>query len=49
VIVTRDADGEIYAFREPWRIRGALICLDNHGKGKKAFSCVITPGPTTGR
>jgi anthranilate 1,2-dioxygenase large subunit len=40
VIVTRDADGEIYAFENRCAHRGALICLDNHGKGKKDFSCV---------
>src|SRR3984957_4437636 len=40
VIVTRDADGEIYAFHNRCAHRGALICLDNHGKGKKDFSFV---------
>src|SRR5713226_2926198 len=40
VIVTRDADGEIYAFENRCAHRGALICLDNQGKGKKDFSCV---------
>src|SRR5258708_6457236 len=40
VIVTRDADGEIYAFENRCAHRGALICLDTHGKGKKDFSCV---------
>jgi anthranilate 1,2-dioxygenase large subunit len=40
VIVTRDADGEIYAFENRCAHRGALICLDTQGKGKKDFSCV---------
>lgn len=40
VIVTRDADGEVYAFENRCAHRGALICLDTHGKGKKDFSCV---------
>src|SRR4030088_3684328 len=28
VIVTRDSDGEIYAFENRWAHRGAPICLD---------------------
>ncbi len=40
VVVTRDDDGEIYAFENRCAHRGALICLDNYGKGKKDFSCV---------
>ena len=40
VIVTRDADGEIYAFENRCAHRGALICLDDHGADKKDFSCV---------
>jgi anthranilate 1,2-dioxygenase large subunit len=40
VIVTRDSDGEIYAFENRCAHRGALICLDSQGKGKKDFSCV---------
>ena len=40
MVVTRDNDGEIYAFENRCAHRGALICLDNHGKGKKDFSCV---------
>ena len=40
VVVVRDDDGEIYAFENRCAHRGALICLDNHGKGKKDFSCV---------
>jgi anthranilate 1,2-dioxygenase large subunit len=40
VIVTRDSDGEIYAFENRCAHRGSLICLDTRGKGKKDFSCV---------
>jgi anthranilate 1,2-dioxygenase large subunit len=40
VIVTRDRDGEIYAFENRCAHRGAMICLDDHGSGKKDFSCV---------
>src|SRR6266849_3902336 len=40
VIVTRDQDSEIYAFENRCVHRGALICLDEHGAKKKAFSCV---------
>jgi anthranilate 1,2-dioxygenase large subunit len=40
VVVSRDYDGEIYAFENRCAHRGALICLDTHGKGKKDFSCV---------
>src|SRR5580658_4324455 len=40
VIVTRDGDGEIYAFENRCAHRGALICLDNYGVDKKDFSCV---------
>jgi anthranilate 1,2-dioxygenase large subunit len=40
VVVSRDYDGEIYAFENRCANRGALICLDTHGKGKKDFSCV---------
>ena len=40
IIVTRDAEGEIYAFENRCAHRGALICLDEHGGNKKAFSCV---------
>ena len=40
VIVARDYDGEIYVFENRCAHRGALICLDTHGKGKKDFSCV---------
>jgi anthranilate 1,2-dioxygenase large subunit len=40
IVVTRDNDGEIYAFENRCAHRGALICLDTHGKSKKDFSCV---------
>jgi anthranilate 1,2-dioxygenase large subunit len=40
VVVTRDTDGEIYAFENRCAHRGALICLDAKGKGKKDFACV---------
>src|SRR6476469_2477204 len=40
VVVSRDYDREIYAFENRCAHRGALICLDTHGKGRKDFSCV---------
>jgi anthranilate 1,2-dioxygenase large subunit len=40
VIITRDSDGKIYGFENRCAHRGALICLDTRGKGKKRFSCV---------
>lgn len=40
VIVTRDSDGAIHAFENRCAHRGALICLDEKGKGKKDFACV---------
>jgi len=40
VVVSRDYDGEIYAFENRCAHRGTLICLDSHGKGRKDFSCV---------
>jgi anthranilate 1,2-dioxygenase large subunit len=40
IVVTRDNDGEIYAFENRCAHRGALICLDTQGKGKKQFTCV---------
>ena len=40
VIVTRNADGEVYSFENRCAHRGALICLDEHGGKSKAFSCV---------
>src|SRR5690349_2751105 len=39
VIVTRDSDGEIYAFENRCAHRGALITLDQRGSAKD-FSCV---------
>ena len=40
IIVTRDSDGEIYAFENRCAHRGALICLEKQGRGRKHFSCV---------
>ena len=40
VVVARDADGEIAAFENRCAHRGALICLDNAGRGAKDFQCV---------
>ena len=40
VIVSRDYDGEVYVFENRCAHRGALICLDTAGKGRKDFSCV---------
>jgi anthranilate 1,2-dioxygenase large subunit len=40
VVVSRDYDGEIYAFENRCAHRGALICLDTQGKARKDFSCV---------
>lgn len=40
VVVTRDADGAVHAFENRCAHRGALICLDEKGSGKKDFSCV---------
>jgi anthranilate 1,2-dioxygenase large subunit len=39
VVVSRDYDGEIYAFENSCAHRGALICLDSHGKNRKDFTC----------
>ena len=39
VIVSRDADGEIYAFENRCVHRGALICLEDSGKVRD-FQCV---------
>ena len=39
VVVTRDADGEIYAFENRCAHRGALITLEQRGHAKD-FSCV---------
>jgi phenylpropionate dioxygenase-like ring-hydroxylating dioxygenase large terminal subunit len=40
VVVARDTDGTITAFENRCAHRGALICLDNAGKGAKDFHCV---------
>lgn len=40
VVVTRDHDGMIHAFENRCAHRGALICLDAKGKGKRDFACV---------
>jgi len=40
VVVARDADGEIAAFENRCAHRGALICLDDAGRGAKDFQCV---------
>ena len=39
VVVTRDADGEIYAFENRCAHRGALICLEDGGNARD-FQCV---------
>jgi anthranilate 1,2-dioxygenase large subunit len=39
VVVTRDADGELYAFENRCAHRGALVCLEDEGNAKD-FSCV---------
>jgi anthranilate 1,2-dioxygenase large subunit/terephthalate 1,2-dioxygenase oxygenase component alpha subunit len=40
VVVVRDADGTIAAFENRCSHRGALICLDDAGRGAKDFQCV---------
>ncbi|MGE0224370.1 MAG: Rieske 2Fe-2S domain-containing protein [Acetobacteraceae bacterium] len=40
VVVVHDADGTIAAFENRCVHRGALICLDNEGRGAKDFQCV---------
>ncbi len=40
VVVTRDGEGAVNAFENRCAHRGALICLDEKGKGKKDFACV---------
>ncbi len=40
VVVTRDGDGELHAFENRCAHRGALICLNEHGKGQRDFQCV---------
>ena len=39
VVVTRDEDGELYAFENRCAHRGALVCLEDQGNTKD-FSCV---------
>lgn len=39
VVVTRDSDGEIYAFENRCAHRGAMICLENQGNARD-FTCV---------
>ena len=40
IVVARGQDGTLNAFENRCSHRGALICLEEHGKGKKDFSCV---------
>ena len=40
VVVTRNAAGDVRAFENRCAHRGAMICLDNRGSGKKDFACV---------
>ena len=40
VVVVRDGNGKLNAFENRCAHRGALICLDEHGKGKRDFQCV---------
>jgi anthranilate 1,2-dioxygenase large subunit len=40
VIVTRHGDGSLHAFENRCAHRGALICLEERGKGQKDFQCV---------
>jgi anthranilate 1,2-dioxygenase large subunit len=40
VVVVRDATGRINAFENRCSHRGALICLEEHGKDQKDFQCV---------
>ncbi len=40
VIVTRHTDGALHAVENRCAHRGALICLEDHGKGKRDFQCV---------
>ncbi|MDB5835555.1 MAG: ring hydroxylating alpha subunit family protein [Caballeronia sp.] len=39
VVVTRDTDGELYAFENRCAHRGAMVCLEDQGNAKD-FSCV---------
>jgi anthranilate 1,2-dioxygenase large subunit len=40
VVVVRDGKGNLNAFENRCSHRGALICLEEHGKGQKDFQCV---------
>jgi nitrite reductase/ring-hydroxylating ferredoxin subunit len=40
VVVARDGEGEIATFENRCAHRGALICLDNAGRGAQDFQCV---------
>ncbi len=40
VVVTRAADGAVHAFENRCAHRGALICVDQAGRGARQFSCV---------
>ncbi|HZC95252.1 MAG TPA: Rieske 2Fe-2S domain-containing protein [Bradyrhizobium sp.] len=40
VVMARDGEGEIAAFENRCAHRGALICLDNAGRGAQDFQCV---------
>lgn len=39
VVVTRDTDGELYAFENRCAHRGAMVCLEDEGNARE-FSCV---------
>ena len=40
VVVARDSAGRLNAFENRCAHRGALICLDEQGRGKRDFTCV---------
>ncbi|MGE0626428.1 MAG: Rieske 2Fe-2S domain-containing protein [Hyphomicrobiaceae bacterium] len=40
VVITRDEDGTLHAFENRCAHRGALICLEEQGKGHRDFQCV---------
>ncbi len=40
VVVVRDGSGNLNAFENRCSHRGALICLEEHGKGQRDFQCV---------
>ena len=39
LVVTRDAHGSLHAFENRCAHRGALICLDDGGSGRKQAQC----------